>query len=356
MGGSEYQTLVTSLGLATLGHEVAFLATDSSRQAMFSADGMQVLQVPSARVAGRGLHDRLLDEALEEAQPDVCYVRVFEEMATIVPLCRRLGVPTLSVSASAKAASPFLVGYHVEETLAHLRSLEFARHLRSFRSIGSSAVHVCNTRLLQRRVQRWFPGKRIRMIYNGSPVPLAQEVHVGSSGRAIWVNNLKRWKRPELFVRLARCLPQFDFVMIGQIQAGARYRAKINSMLAGAPSNLQYLGALPIDQVNRMISYSDLLLYTSLPVEGFGNSFLQAWLRGVPTVSLSYELDGILEGEGVGRCSASFRQLVADVEELMTNESLRRDMGERAREYAVTHHSAEKMVGQYEELLMQIAA
>jgi glycosyltransferase involved in cell wall biosynthesis len=124
--------------------------------------------------------------------------------------------------------------------------------------------------------------------------------------------------------------------------------------LQQAPSNLEYLGPLPIDQVNEKISQSDLLLYTSLPVEGFGSSFTQAWLRQVPTVSLSFELDGILEQENIGRCSRDFEHLVTDVKELMEDESLRRDMGQRARAYAVSHHSAERMVADYEALFKDI--
>lgn len=354
MGGAEYQTLLIAQGLAGLGHDVVFLSTDSDEEGEFEAGKITVLKIPGWRTVGWALHRQLVTEAVQESAPDICYVRVFDELATIMPLCGKAGVPVVSTSCHSMETSPFLLGYHPIETIAYLRSLETILHLRSFLSIRSSAVHVCNTKSLQRKIQRWFPRKPIRMIPNGSPVPPPEHIHLESSGQVIWVNRLQLWKRPEVLVELARRLPQFRFVMIGGVTSGRRYAQRLRAVLQQAPANFQYLGRMPIDQVNAMISRSDLLLYTSLPVEGFGNSFLQAWFRGVPTVSLSFDLDGILEREGVGRCSRTFEQLVADVKELMEDEAIRRDMGRRAREYAVRHHSAEKMVADYEALFKEV--
>jgi glycosyltransferase involved in cell wall biosynthesis len=171
----------------------------------------------------------------------------------------------------------------------------------------------------------------------------------------IWVNNIKRWKRPEVVIELARRLPQFRFVMIGRTYP-ARHSRQLGEALQQGPANLEYLGPMPVDQVNQMISQSDLLLYTSLNVEGFGNSFMQAWFRGVPTVSFEFELDGILEREGLGKCSMSLAELVSDVKDLMEDEPRRKEMGRRAREYAIRHHSAARMAADYEALFVEVLA
>jgi glycosyltransferase involved in cell wall biosynthesis len=356
MGGSEYQTLLIAEGLAELGHDVVFLGTDAAKEGEFDANNVRVMEAQSWRSVGWRTHRDSVTESLRRTDPDICYVRVFEELATIVPWCDKAGIPVISVSASAKTATPFLRGYHPAETLAYVRSFEAFRHLRSFLAIRSSDVHVCNTRALKQQMRQWFPRKRINVIYNGSPVPASEEVHRGSSGQVIWVNNLKRWKRPEVFVELARRLSQYDFVMIGKISAGRRYTRQTTTALENATDNLRYLGPLPLARVNTMIADSDLLLYTSLPVEGFGNSFLPDWFRGVPTLSLSFDLDGILQREGVGRCAMTFEELVADVEELMADEPLRGEMGVRARQYAVGHHSARTMVADYERLFGGLTA
>ena len=91
---------------------------------------------------------------------------------------------------------------------------------------------------------------------------------------------MKRFKRPEWFIELANRLPQYDFVMIGNMYSN-NYGRKIGRAVDNGPSNLAYLGKSPIDQVNQEIAKSDLLTYTSVPGgEGFGNSFLTGMVTG----------------------------------------------------------------------------
>jgi len=355
MGGAEYQTLLLAQGLSKLGHDVAFLATNAGEEETFEAGKFTVIRIPGWRTTGWRRHKQLVAKAIQETAPDLCYVRVFPELGSIVPLCKEVGVPIVSMSCHLMETSPFLLGYYPAEAFAYLRTGLAILHLRSFLSIRSASFHVCNLKSLQRNLQRWYRHKPIRTIHNGSPVPPPPaRDRVGASRQVVWVNNLKRWKRPEVFIKLAHRLPRFRFVMIGRKPGGRIYAGRIRAMIQKAPPNFQFLGSQPIDQVNAMIDRSDLLLYTSLPVEGFGNSFLQAWFRGVPTISLSFDLDGILEREGVGRCSRTFEELVADVEELMTDEGTRRNMGIRAREYAIRHHAVDRMVADYEELFKEV--
>lgn len=353
MGGAEHQTFLLARGLAELGHEVVFLTTNSDQEGKYTTGRITVIKTPGRRIVGLKEHRQIIEKAIQEIMPDVCYVRVFEDLATIVSLCKHEGIPVVSMSCHAMETSPLLVGYHPRETIGHLRSMNTFLHLRSFLSIRNSTAHVCITNTLQRKIQRWFPRKLMQVIYNGSLVPPLQETHDESSGQVIWVNNLKRFKRPEIFIELARCLPQFRFVIIGRMVNG-KYGKKLGKALEQASSNLKYLGPMTIDQANAAIRHSDLLLYTSLPEEGFGNSFTQAWLRQVPTISLSFDPDGIIEREKIGRCSSKFEQLVIDVKQLMEDEPTRRDMGRRAREYAIRHHSVERMVSNYESLFHKI--
>jgi glycosyltransferase involved in cell wall biosynthesis len=355
MGGAEYQTSLLAQGLVTRGHEVVFLATDAGRESTTEVDGITLWETPGWRRTGWAEHRRQVAQAIRETKPDICYVRLLTELANTAALCQHVEIPVVSASSSLREISPFLLGYYPVEAIGHLRSGRTVPHFRSFLAIRSSAAHVCNTCALQQKMRRWFHHKPIRMIYNGSPVAPSEEMHQASTGQVVWVNNLKRRKRPQLFVEVARRLPEFRFVMIGATPSGGRYARELRSMLQQAPANFLYLGPMPLAQVNTIIKQSDLLLYTSkVGAEGFGNSFLQAWLRGVPTVSLSFELDGILERENIGRFCATFEQLVAEVRDLMEDETARLEMGRKAREYAERHHSAERMVADYESLFQEI--
>lgn len=354
LGGAEVQTALLGKGLAERGHQVLYLATVAGHEQCYSGKGGVVVQeLPGWGMVGRSEHQRQLKQAIVEFQPDVCYVRLLLELADISAICQRLSVPIVSISVSFKETSPLLRGGNWRETFNYWRTLQFWRHRQSFHAIQRSAVHLCNTQELAQRIQPWLPDLPVRTIYNAAPDAPPEQIHHTPGKQIIWVNNFKRLKRPELFVALARRLPQYDFLMIGAIPDQGRYGAEARQLIESAPDNLQYLGFRPLDVTNRHIGQSDLLLYTSVN-EGFGNSFLQAWFRAVPTGSLSSKLDGILDREGIGFYVDNFEALVENVGQLMEDPPRRLEVGRRARAYALAHHSVDALVDAYEELFKEV--
>ena len=107
--------------------------------------------------------------------------------------------------------------------------------------------------------------------------------------------------------------------------------------------NLIYVGGVPQDEVNRRLEQGHILVNTSR-FEGFSNTFVQAWMRKVPVVSLNSDPDNILVREGIGFHSLTFETLCRDVKLLVENNILCNEMGERARKYAYENHTVEKMV------------
>ncbi len=349
MGGAEYQTMLLARGLMRRGHQVLFLASHTLEEARGEIDGLPIVRLEGWRITGKQAHEEKIARVLQDFNPDVCYVRVFDELSIVLPLCKRLKIRVVSVSCHMRETTPFLLGYYPMETVAYLRSRETFLHWQSFRAIKDSDLHVCNLQALETSMRRWYPKKQMRTIYNGSTMPpVSANFQKTPSGQVLWVNNIRRWKRPEVFVKLAQQLPDYRFVMIGRMSGSRTYARKLEALFANAPKNFEFLGPRPVEVVNEYICESDLLMYTSLPVEGFGNSFLQAWFRQTPTVSYEFELDGILEREDVGCCAQSFDELVRDVDELMRHDEQRLAMGARARQYAVENYQAERMVADYE--------
>lgn len=165
----------------------------------------------------------------------------------------------------------------------------------------------------------------------------------------VWIANIKKYKRPESFIELARACSDLParFLLAGKCTR-PHYLRHLRKRSEGV-ENLEFLGAVPFQRTNALLESASVFVNTSNR-EGFPNTFVQAWLRGVPVVSLSADPDDVLEREGIGICSGDFARMVADVRALVNNPALRNEMGERARAYAIREHNLVEKMKQYEEL------
>jgi glycosyltransferase involved in cell wall biosynthesis len=172
--------------------------------------------------------------------------------------------------------------------------------------------------------------------------------------KVVWVANIKPKKQPEYFIELAQALsgcPQLEFIMVGRPDEG-NYQKKIDAQLQQC-GRVKYLGELPVDEVNALLREASIFVNTS-EVEGFPNTFIQAWLRGVPVVSLQFDPDQVLVKESIGFCSGSLDQMKRDVLALARDDALRNEMGLRAQAYARAVHGLTQNVSRFIDLIEEL--
>jgi glycosyltransferase involved in cell wall biosynthesis len=154
----------------------------------------------------------------------------------------------------------------------------------------------------------------------------------------LWVSNYRPLKQAELFVSLAdKCRDlNAQFILI----YGHTKEEYIGPVLKNAKQlqNMTIYGPLSSGDVEKMIEAAWIFVNTSLPVEGFPNTFVQSWLRETPVVSLHVDPGGVLKKERIGCLSGNFNQLVEDVRALLDHQEERLSMGKRARNYAERVH------------------
>lgn len=193
-------------------------------------------------------------------------------------------------------------------------------------------------------------GKYIR-----NPIPL-KEMHEISNksdpATVLWVGSLSEVKQPELFVELAKTVPEAKFIMIGG-KSGSKELYDIMISSSNYLKNFEYLGVVPFEEIDHYYREAALLVNTSL-FEGFPNSFLQAWMNYMPVVSLTVNPDNILGKYSMGLHSKNIKSLKEDVVMLLDNADLRAEMGSKGRKYVEKKHNVSIIVQDFIDLLYSI--
>jgi glycosyltransferase involved in cell wall biosynthesis len=184
-----------------------------------------------------------------------------------------------------------------------------------------------------------FGRKADRLIRNFHPIPPLLPKPTNRL-TVVWIANFKPLKRPELFFEIAaflQDLPEVEFLMIGEPYSSQRLQSYIERAVQRC-SNVKYMGAMLQKDVNELLDRSHLLVNTS-EWEGFSNTFIQAWMRSIPVLTLGVNPDRLFEYTYLGRCHDSTREVANSIRELASNSGILEDMGMKSRKFAVEQFS-----------------
>jgi glycosyltransferase involved in cell wall biosynthesis len=202
---------------------------------------------------------------------------------------------------------------------------------------------IAQTKQQKDLLQRYYGRLPTAIIPNFHPFP-NEPIKKKEPIKIVYIANFKPSKRPELFVKLAEELAGYgniQFMMIGRPGSRNKYRLLFERI--ARINNLKYKNELSIEEVNQVLAQSHIFVNTSV-AEGFPNTFIQAWMRKVPVVSLNVDVDGILSTNEVGFHSKTYDNMRSHTIELIRNTRLRTRMGEKAqalafRKYSMTNAS-----------------
>jgi glycosyltransferase involved in cell wall biosynthesis len=337
-GGAEYQARLICQHLVATGRfEVHWISRHIHPD--FQAQGYTTHQIGERhglRAKAFFLDHLALFRQLREIRPDVIYQRVGSAYTGIAARhAMQNGGRLIWHVASDMDVSPFNVkGWQPSTLLKYIEKRYLEYGVRHASDIVVQTHH--QNRLLGAHYGRWAS----TLIRNLHPLP-TETIDKSGNPTVLWIANLKPNKQPEVFMRLARaCLdmPQVRFVMIGEPMPDAAKQLAFENAVAAIP-NLTYLGKLPIEEVNALLACSHLFVNTSL-IEGFANTFIQAWMRQVPVLSLNVDPDGLLAQEGIGFCAGGGEAaLLRTLRELLSDTPKREQIGRRSEAYALANHS-----------------
>lgn len=155
----------------------------------------------------------------------------------------------------------------------------------------------------------------------------------------VWVANLRRLKRVEWILNVAKAMPDIQFTIIGGSHGKEpEYYHYIEKEAKTIP-NIHFLGKRTFQETNAIVAHSRLLCCTS-EFEGFPNTFLQAWTCNVPVVSTVNPNSCITEF-GLGRVVLDVSQLQLVIDELLNSAELYAQCQKNIKDYFTLHHDAD---------------
>jgi glycosyltransferase involved in cell wall biosynthesis len=187
---------------------------------------------------------------------------------------------------------------------------------RRFHRLGMKHAHAlaCQTEA-QRVALREYLSREAILCPNLPPNCEAKDLPLDDRRGVLWVGRDVEWKQPEMFIDLARELPDIPFTMICQPQPDS----DIMRLTADTPGNLTFHPGLPFHETAALYGTHRLLASTST-AEGFPNTFLQAAAVGTPIISLTVDPDCLIEScNGGMACGGDFARLAAEARELLSD-------------------------------------
>ena len=199
--------------------------------------------------------------------------------------------------------------------------------------------------------RQWF-GREATEIPNGYVAPPGSRA--SQDGVVFWAATVKSLKRPELFLELARKCPNLRFCMVGGDVPAGEVGGMFSQIREAAKEipNLEFIGYVPFAQVEAYFDRARVFVNTS-DFEGFPNTFLQSWARGIPTVSF-FDCQAKEAGKPIGFICKTIDEMADTISKLATDDLLWEHEGQRALAYFEAKHSIPQVVERYVQMFAQL--
>ena len=92
------------------------------------------------------------------------------------------------------------------------------------------------------------------------------------------------------------------------------------------------------------------LFVSTSSTEGFPNSFLQAWARGVPVVSF-FDPDGLIAANRLGYVAPNLTEMKKSIDSILNSRKNRIELGKKAKDFTMKHYSPERIASKYIKLI-----
>ena len=348
VGGAEVQQGFLARAFVQRGYRVSMICLDYGQPDMSVVDGITVHKAyapDDGLPVVRFFHPRITSmwRAMKRVNADIYYHRSSAALTAVMAhFCRLHGKKSIYAGAS---DVDFIPG---KQEIRYARDRWLFEH--GLKRVDGVVVQN-PTQLENCRRHYGIDATYIPSTY--APPPGAR---ADRSGCILWVGALRGSKRPDRVIEIARRLPQYRFVMIGRDIGDPRETGNKRNYQEAAKgvTNLELLGFLPYEEADRHFNGARVLLNTSA-YEGFPNTFLQAWSRGIPAVGFT-DTGSMQRGERVYHYVSDIDEAVARIDRLMSDDLHWQQMSQRAAEHFRERHSVDVVAAAYAQVFSALGS
>lgn len=336
--------------LAARGHEISVCTWTEGGPGDEERDGIRIIKI-CPRSAGlpvvRFFHPRwtALNSAMARADAAIYYQNCAEATTGQVALwAHRHGRRFVFSVASDPECDPALpIFSSLRERVLYRRGLELADGI------------ITQTRAQATMMRTGFG-------FDATPLNMPSDVRADSDLAAIqrrreprlavlWVGRMMPVKRPEMLLDIASALPDITFHIVGGVDQDAGYWQAIENRARAIP-NVVLHGRMDRADILPLYRSCHLLLCTSV-LEGFPNTFLEAFAHGMPVLT-TVDPDGVIEREGLGAHCTDAESLARRIRQLAVDRDLLDCRATAAWKYYYEQHHLETAMPRFEAFLARL--
>lgn len=338
-GGAELQISYFAKAAVNVGHEVHYVYENKNKpiQNELGLVLHPVNKIKDIKFCGKGWfrYRKAINKVLESVMPDVVYTRLGSSWIDIAAqYARKYNKRHIHALASDNDVSRKVLS----SLFPFFTPVENIYINRGLKNVDLAlAQNAYQEEVFQKKFHK-------PCVLIDQMTPLLDEALIKKDNdlvKILWIGNFKKVKRPELFVELAKKMKAYSHLvkmeMYGRLPAD--YKALLDEI--NKIPWLEYKGEVPTDVVLDKLSQSHLLVNTSL-YEGFSNTFVQAWMRKVPVISMGSNPNNVFNNYNVGFYVPQENELLSTIANLIDHREVLNKMAEDSYSYAVEHHSLEK--------------
>lgn len=344
IGGVERQTLIMSRWLVEHGHKVTVITWDEGGAKQEQINAVNIVKICKHNAGIPGLRFftprwRTLNSALSSVNAEIYYHNCFEQTTGQVSLwCQ-------------KHHKAFI--YTVAND-TDCRIDDVSKHTMRERYLFRYGLRHANLIITQTEKQSALLLDNFSLVSTVIPMPAiapqdysAQQAEreTFTQTQIIWVGRICKVKRLQWLIDAAAQLTEFEFVVVG---AARKHDKEANQLIAQMNSahNIDYRGPLKRTEMGALYKNAAVLCCTSL-VEGFPNTFLEAWSYQTPLIT-TFDPDNIVEKNQLGISATNLTSLVDALKKIMTQPALKEKCARNALAYFKQYHALDASMVKFE--------